>query len=555
MPENFAGLLGNPKLADLPEDPMELPIPNRIPTGDAARSEISKTAEPIETAPAQRQKGPELAPSTNAPDRPAPPPEIPSLPASGGLPNTLLNQPTSLPRLADAPTTPEPESSLFSPTDSQPRPAASQAALPQPGLVKVERRPGGETGIGERASASAGVAAVLDRSRAGQSQADVTTNMPVDAALPQLAVARPGGAEPEVPGIYRLRMAPNRAEQVQQQGGTLATEAAVNAALNWLAANQSADGRWDASRHGAGREDKVLGHDRQGAGSRADTGVTGLALLAFLGAGHTHTEGAYQEVVARGLEFLIRSQARDGNLGGDAELYAFMYCHGMAAIALSEAYALTHDEPLELPLRRAVSYTLVAQNQASGGWRYRPGDRQGDTSQLGWQLMALKSAKLGGVLIPARAEEGMIRFLRSVAAGTHGGLASYRPNERPSVTMTAEALVCRNFLGLPADSDAALHEAGDLLLEELPGSGKPNLYLWYYATLAMHDLGGEYWRQWNSALCQELVSSQVAQGPQAGSWPLDDVWSGYGGRVYTTAMGALCLEVYYRFLPLYDKPR
>ena len=95
-------------------------------------------------------------------------------------------------------------------------------------------------------------------------------------------------ARPQLPAPYAARFAANRAELVAAGGGNAETEAAVRAALNWLAAAQSADGRWDAKKHGAGREYYVLGQDRNGAGAKADTGVSGLALLAFLGAGHTH---------------------------------------------------------------------------------------------------------------------------------------------------------------------------------------------------------------------------------------------------------------------------
>ncbi len=118
--------------------------------------------------------------------------------------------------------------------------------------------------------------------------------------------------------------------------------------------------------------------------------------------------------------------------------------------------------------------------------------------------------------------------------------------------MTAEAMVCRHFLGLPADEPDAAREAGNFLLEELPGQGRANLYYWYYATMAMHQLQGDYWQTWNRALRKALVETQRIDGTYAGSWDTNDVWAGYGGRIYTTAMGALCLEVYYRFLPLYD---
>ncbi len=177
----------------------------------------------------------------------------------------------------------------------------------------------------------------------------------------------------------------------------------------------------------------------------------------------------------------------------------------------------------------------------------------GDTSQLGWQLMALKSAELAGIPMPEATRAGAIRFLKSVASGEEGGLASYRPGEQPSHSMTAEALVCRQFLGMARDNPAA-DEAGKALLGELPSKDKVNLYYWYYGTLGMYQLQGDYWQRWNEALQSALVGRQQTDGDLAGSWDPVCVWGGYGGRVYSTAMSALCLEVYYRFLPLYNNP-
>jgi hypothetical protein len=97
----------------------------------------------------------------------------------------------------------------------------------------------------------------------------------------------------------------------------------------------------------------------------------------------------------------------------------------------------------------------------------------------------------------------------------------------------------------------ASDEAGDYIVQELPGDGQANLYYWYYGTMAMYQLQGSHWQRWNTALQTELVESQRQDGADAGSWDPDPVWGGHGGRVYSTAMGALCLEVYYRFLPLY----
>jgi hypothetical protein len=351
------------------------------------------------------------------------------------------------------------------------------------------------------------------------------------------------------PAIYRNRFALDRSRIARAHGGSAATEAAVDAALRWLVANQNRDGHWDADRHGAGQERAVLGRYRESAGLRADTGMTGLALLAFLGAGQTHMTGNHQKTVRRGLDYLISVQAGDGNLAGPANLYARMYCHAMATFAVSEAFAMTGDPRLEQVVRRAVRFSLTAQNPMTGGWRYLPGD-PGDTSQLGWQAMALKSAELAGIAVPQPTWLAVERFLDSVAAGPRGGLASYRPRSAPSRTMTAEALACRRLL-TSRYSPSSEQEATDYLLEEPPGTGRPNFYYWYYATLAMFQIQGQPWQRWNEALKTTLVSSQRTRGAEAGSWDTNTVWGGYGGRVYCTAMATLSLEVYYRYLPVY----
>jgi hypothetical protein len=201
-------------------------------------------------------------------------------------------------------------------------------------------------------------------------------------------------------------------------------------------------------------------------------------------------------------------------------------------------------------VRRAIGYTVDAQDRATGGWRYRPSD-PGDTSQLGWQVMALKSAQLAGLEIPAQTRGGIERFLKSVTLGRDGGLACYQPiRPVPSRSMTAEALACRQFLAIPS-TPAALAEASAYLLEEVPGAGTTNFYYWYYATLAMYQLHGEPWKRWNDAMQRKLIATQRTDGELAGSWDPDPVWGGCGGRTYSTALGALCLEVYYRFMPLF----
>lgn len=378
------------------------------------------------------------------------------------------------------------------------------------------------------------------------------------AALAAAALASAAADRPEpkrtadqrpVPKVYQNRMSENRAGLLLRFGGSADTEAAVRAAHGWLVANQVPDGRWDADAHGAGREARILGQDRGGAGAKADTGITGLALLALLAAGETHLKGEHREAVQHGLEFLLRSQRTNGDMSGEAEMFARMYCHGIATLALSEAYAITGDKRIQPYVERAIGYTLASQHPTTGGWRYLPGDT-GDMSQFGWQLLSLKSAELAGVEIPPLARSGMERFLESVTTGRQRGWASYRPGEQASRTMTAEALVCRYFLRrcTPAQADEAVR----FLLEEQPGGGSINFYYWYYATLALHQTQGEAWKQWNERLVTRLLTSQRSNGAQTGSWDPDPIWGNYGGRVFSTALGALCLETYYRYLPIAD---
>jgi hypothetical protein len=450
-------------------------------------------------------------------------------------------------------TTPVEAPELLPPSVEPPKssPIAEDAPAPEhtsESALAATQQSAGEGSTSSKSSANAeqtpATTSATDREQPGDSAAGAGSGMAGAGGGGTNPYARRGG------GSDRLRWA-------EEGGGSRETEAAVDAALVWLSHTQSADGRWDASQFGAGKEMVVLGQDRGGTGADADTGITALALLAFLGAGDTHHTGDYQATVRKGLEFLVRGQDGDGNLGGEAGLYARMYCHSMATFAIAEALAMTGDPALRPPAERGVSFCLRAQNPSTGGWRYRPGD-MGDTSQLGWQLMALWSAERAGINVPPPTWTGAERFLRSVRRGQAGGLASYRADSPVSTSMTAEALYCRQLVGETlggADDAAAASEATQQLLRTLPEPSRVNLYYWYYGSLALHrqqqltDQNGLAWQTWNNAMSGVLVNKQTRDGAEAGSWDPECIWGGYGGRVYSTALSTLCLEVYYRYAP------
>ncbi len=367
------------------------------------------------------------------------------------------------------------------------------------------------------------------------STASAATASAASSAAPSATV--PG----ELKNDFASRVGKAKEAALLRTGGNAETEAAVDAALKFLADAQRADGAWDPRASGAGRENRmILGVRRPGTGLHAESALTGLALLAMMGAGQTHLEGDYADNVYRGLAYLIRNQKPNGSLAGEAAPYAANYSHGMAALAMCEAAAITEDASAIAAGKNAVRYTLAQQHPTTGGWRYLPGD-PGDLSQLGWQAMVLDAGYRAQISVNRSSVAGIQRFLRSVRSGQSGGLACYRRSERPSRTMTAEALATRLLIGdnVPQPEIA---EAERFLLQQPPGVGQDNYYYWYYATIALHQLQDDAWKRWNEALQRRLLATQQS----GGSWSSNTVWGGYGGTVYSTSMATLCLEAYYR---------
>lgn len=347
---------------------------------------------------------------------------------------------------------------------------------------------------------------------------------------------------------FSMRTPEARKEAVRKLGGNDVSEAAVERGLEWLAAHQYAAGHWSI------HEMNCRDHDCAGHGSyQADPAATGLALLAFLGAGNTHQTGKYQPVVDRGLSWLIEQQTSEGDLFAAESEFAGFYSHGIAAIALCEAFGMTKDARLREPAQKAIDYIAASQHPEFGGWRYQP-QFESDTSVSGWQLMALKSGEMAGLDIPDAAYAGVKSWLDTVEDAENPGRFSYHPTKEVTQSMTAEGLLMRQYLGARRDNDA-VQAGASYLRQRLPRSESRDVYYWYYATQVMFHMQGKHWDAWNAALRDPLVESQEKGGPVRGSWspelPTRDTWGQSGGRHYVTCMNLLMLEVYYRHLPLY----
>lgn len=379
------------------------------------------------------------------------------------------------------------------------------------------------------------------------------------AALPDLPRAAPHEHTP-----YRSRFGEARVSALEEHGGNEATERAVAAGLAYLASTQARDGHW-------GSEDDF--HDKYG---HVSVGKTGLALLAFLGAGHLPDGRSEHAAVARrARDFLLQVQDDDtGHFG-----YSASYSHAIATYALAECHALTGDARLRRPLERAVAWIVQHQDRSrdprrSGGWGYyypdgRIYDRWPRTSVTVWQVMALESAQLGGLTVERRVFNDAARFLRRARdAGGNSFTYSEDPERLRSVYpvlpgSTPAGLFALSLLGEDI-SGPAYREHVAFVVQRLPDRYEQartrdfvhraagNLYFWYYGTLALFRHGGPEWQQWNEALQETLLPAQLGDG----SWAPISLYADYAGddnrdRSYTTALNVLTLEVYYRyFTPL-----
>jgi hypothetical protein len=380
-------------------------------------------------------------------------------------------------------------------------------------------------------------------------------------------------------GIYNLggfggRSGATRVKMLAEGGGNDRSEKAVADGLKFLALHQHADGHWslnDFAKHArtaplpAG---KVVPDNSQSNTTQANnTAATAFGLLPFLAAGITHKPPKkkpqidYSKGVGLAIKYLINKQSKSGS---DRGYYGEgMYAHGLATIAMCEAFGLTSDPLVKSSAQLAINYIIAAQHEG-GGWRYTP-RQAGDTSVTGWQLMALKSGQMAGLTVPRPALKKVEKYLDSCeTAGKgssidKGGGYGYVPGAPETPTMTAVAALCRQYLGV-SPRNASLLASVKKIRQVPPGAGA--IYYEYYATQVMHHMGGDAWQFWNlgpdgsgkGGIRDTLIAKQDTgaggRPGQVGSWTGS---AHVGGRLGATSLSLLSLEVYYRHLPLYRR--
>jgi len=421
--------------------------------------------------------------------------------------------------------------------------------------------PVGTGGLGDTPATRAGISVSLDaQPEVGAVSLRPSQRKRLDVGGP----IQPAGTEVASIESFKRRVMRTRGSGAPTPAGVVGpeTEEAIERGLKFLAASQLPDGHWSLQGHG---ETVLL---------KSDTAATGLCLLSFQGAGYTHLQHQYSAVVASGLRAMLAMQQPDGNLyrreDAVSDQNVAFYSHGIAALALCEAYGMTADENLREPAQAAINYIVKTQHTERGGWRYQP-QVSSDTSVSGWMMMALKSGELAGLDVPESTYAGIDRWLDYAKLSRDRGdryrynpFAPNTPSQRHgrdiTPSMTAVAMLMRMYSGWRRDTPD-MQSAADYIAEYPPAVGDAktpyrDTYYWYYATQVMFHMGGKHWDDWNQKLKPILIDGQVKSGPQEGSWdpknPVPDRWSIHAGRLYLTTMNLLSLEVYYRHLPIYE---
>jgi len=379
----------------------------------------------------------------------------------------------------------------------------------------------------------------------------MATNDPTETSVTEMAPVNPlgiveSGEKPAIQMALSGREAGMKDSLLRAYGGTSGTETSVTEALKWLARNQGKNGMWS-----------LTGKYADGANNENFEAATAMALLAFQGAGFTpegDVNGPFTSVVGKGWNALLKKQDRQGNFfregsGGNGRLYTQALC----TIALCELYGMTQNSEYREPAQKAVNYCLKVQ-APEGGWRYQPGF-DSDLSVTGWFVMALQSARMAGLEVDSPAMGRIGDFLDTVSQDG-GAQYSYVPGQGKKLSMSAEGLLCRQYLGWP-QNDNRLKRGLEVLLKNLPDreTGHTHVYYWYYAAQVCHHMEGKPWREWNAKMRDIVPAMQIRDGKERGSWdPFLDETQGVsgGGRLFVTCLATYMLEVYYRHLPIYQ---
>jgi hypothetical protein len=293
------------------------------------------------------------------------------------------------------------------------------------------------------------------------------------------------------------------------------TKKAVEKALEWLKDHQQRDGSW------------------------GNSAVTSFALLAFMANGHVPNQGLYGPEVAKGVRNLLAIAREDGYLAGGGN----MYCHGMAALALTQVWGMTGDEEVKKVLKKSIDLIVKTQN-SEGGWRYEPSPTGADISVTIMQVMALRGAKDSGLHVPDETMKKALKYINRCHDPRTGGYRYMPYSSGPGYARTA-AGIC--VLQLCGEYEAKEIEAAVKFLEMQGDDRQHYWYGHYYAAHAFNQVGGKKWEDYYARMKAKLLATQKTSG----EWL--ERMEAHNGPAYQTAIAVLILSVPSHYLPIYQR--
>jgi prenyltransferase beta subunit len=294
-------------------------------------------------------------------------------------------------------------------------------------------------------------------------------------------------------------------------------------ALAFLAKEQNADGSWSEARY------------------PHNPAITSFATLAFLSQGHVPDQGKYGKELARSVRFLLSCARDDGYLIGTRG--GNMYSHGMATLTLAELWGVTQDKKIKPVLKKAVDLIVSCQSR-EGGWRYSPRPYGSDISVTIMQVMALRAAKNAGIHVKDETIKSAIKYIKECYDESTGGFTYQPHNRRPGFARTAAGICVLQLTGEYRAKE--IPKAMDYLKANFDAR-EHYWYGHYYASHAMHQIGGKEWKEWYSKMIDTFLPLQQANG----SWSGKDRNS--AGPVYDTSIAVLGLSVPMNYLPIFQR--
>ena len=181
-------------------------------------------------------------------------------------------------------------------------------------------------------------------------------------------------------------------------------------------------------------------------------------------------------------------------------------------------------------------------------------------------MLALRSGKHGGLAVDPDAFAGARIWIDKMTDPDYGkvgylmrGSSSARPESlvdkfpaEHTESMTAAGILVRLLTGEDRNS-ADVRKGADLCLKKPPvwnpDAGTIDMYYWLHGTVAMYRIGADDWRRWSAYLLKAALPHQHAEGSgsRTGSWDPVGPWGADGGRVYSTAVMTMMLEVAFRY--------